>query len=278
VEAFENFIDQFEIVHDDVTMRLFSKSLLGDAAVWFKGLGDDSIGSWVELYNTFLKWWGENKSLDQYWDDFNALRRGEEETLAVFNMRFYSVYHSMSIEIRPTETAAMMYYVMAQHSELVLLLRERKSTSLSQLFMDAEELEENLRACGMIQSQYHVNSEHETGFTCCPYEGKTVDDFFLEAGILDNLVYEEVTVSNIDQVLFVVDKHFGDECFASREHPEKRCSECQESKVCMNIPVMVMNKIFLCFVWRLLAQFWFMMMILILVNAMEVLKGIFICN
>jgi hypothetical protein len=92
----------------------------------------------------FLKWWGENKSLDQYWDDFNALRRGEEEALVVFNKRFYSVYHSMPVEIRPTETVAMVYYVMAQHLELVLLLRERKSTSLSQLFMDVEEVEENL--------------------------------------------------------------------------------------------------------------------------------------
>ena len=49
MEAFEKFIDQFEIVHEDVTMRLFSKSLLGDVGVWFKGLGADSIGSWVEL-------------------------------------------------------------------------------------------------------------------------------------------------------------------------------------------------------------------------------------
>jgi hypothetical protein len=52
----------------------------------------------------------------------------------------------MPIEIRPTDTAAMVYYVMDQHSELVLLLRERKSTYLSQLFMDAEEVEENLQA------------------------------------------------------------------------------------------------------------------------------------
>jgi hypothetical protein len=59
-----------------------------------------------------------------------------------------------------------------------------------------------------------------------------MDDFFLEAGILDSLVSEEVIVSNIDQELFVVDKHFGDECFASREHPETRCYECQGSKVC----------------------------------------------
>jgi predicted esterase YcpF (UPF0227 family) len=59
-----------------------------------------------------------------------------------------------------------------------------------------------------------------------------VDDFVLEASILDNLVSEEVTVSNIDQELFVVDKHFGDECFDGREHLETRRSECQESKVC----------------------------------------------
>jgi hypothetical protein len=99
--AFENFVDQFEIVHEDVTMRLFSKSLFGDVVVWFKGLGVDSIGSWIELCNAFLKYWGENKSLDQYLADFNALRRGEEEALVVFNMRFYSVYHSMPLEIRP---------------------------------------------------------------------------------------------------------------------------------------------------------------------------------
>jgi hypothetical protein len=78
-------------------------------------LGAGSIGSWTELCHAFLKCWGENKSLDQYWLEFNALRRGEEEALAVFNMRFYSVYHSMHVEIKPTETAAMVYYVMAQH-------------------------------------------------------------------------------------------------------------------------------------------------------------------
>jgi hypothetical protein len=179
-------------------MRLFSKSLLGDAAIWFKGLRDDSIGSWVELYNVFLKWWGENKSLDQYWDDFNALRRGEEEALAVFNKRFYSVYHSMLVEIRRTETAAMVYYVMAQHSDLVLFLRERKSTSLSQLFMDVEEVDENLRACGRIQSQYHLNSERKAIFTCRPYEEKIVDNFVFDAGtheqpcLDENHVYEQL--------------------------------------------------------------------------------------
>ena len=49
LEAFEKFVDQFELVHDDITMRLFSQSLFGDVAVWFKYLGDGSIGSWTEI-------------------------------------------------------------------------------------------------------------------------------------------------------------------------------------------------------------------------------------
>jgi hypothetical protein len=53
--AFENFVDQFEIVHDDVIMRLFSKSLFRDVAIWFKGLRDDSIGSWIKLSNAFFE-------------------------------------------------------------------------------------------------------------------------------------------------------------------------------------------------------------------------------
>jgi hypothetical protein len=48
------------------------------------------------------------------------------------------------MEIKPSETAAMVYYIVSQHSDLVFYLREIKSTSLSQLFMDAEEVEENL--------------------------------------------------------------------------------------------------------------------------------------
>jgi hypothetical protein len=141
-------------------MRLFSTSLFGDVDVWFKGLGADSIGSWIELCNAFLKCWGKNKSLDQYLVDFNALRRGEEEALVVFNKRFYSVYHSMPVEIRPSETVAMVYYVMAQHPDLVLLMRERKSSSLRYLFEYAEEVEENICASKKIQDRVYFENMH----------------------------------------------------------------------------------------------------------------------
>jgi hypothetical protein len=72
------------------------------------------------------------------------LRRGEEEALATFNMRFYSIYHSMPLEIQPFEVATMVYYIVSQHPDLVLLLRERKYSPLRRLFEDAEEVEENI--------------------------------------------------------------------------------------------------------------------------------------
>ena len=64
LECFNDFIDHFQIVHEDVIMRFFSKSLIRDAAIWFKNLRANSIGSWTEFNNAFLKHWGENKSLD----------------------------------------------------------------------------------------------------------------------------------------------------------------------------------------------------------------------
>ena len=56
LRAFENFIDNFEMVHQDVVLRLFSKSLVGDAALWFENLGAGSICSWAELYDFFLRY------------------------------------------------------------------------------------------------------------------------------------------------------------------------------------------------------------------------------
>ena len=127
LEYFEDFVDHFQIVHEDVIMIFFSKSLIRDSAAWFRGLRADSIGSWIEFSNAFLKYWGEYKSLDSYLADFYALKREQDEALPVFNRRFYSVYHDMPSEVRTTETFAMIYYIMGLHSDLILLLLERTS-------------------------------------------------------------------------------------------------------------------------------------------------------
>jgi hypothetical protein len=59
LQAFEHFIDLFEVEHDDVCMRAFSQSLQGNAKEWFRHLQPESISSWEEMSDVFLKFWGE---------------------------------------------------------------------------------------------------------------------------------------------------------------------------------------------------------------------------
>ena len=84
------------------------------------------------------------------------MKRENAESITKFNWRFQSFYISMPSEIRPLEKLAMVYYVMDQHSYLVLFLLERKPSSLRQLFEDAKGVKENIRAFKMLRDQAHV--------------------------------------------------------------------------------------------------------------------------
>jgi hypothetical protein len=46
IQVLDNFIERFEIEHDDVPMRAFSQSLQGDAKAWFIHLQPQLISSW----------------------------------------------------------------------------------------------------------------------------------------------------------------------------------------------------------------------------------------
>jgi hypothetical protein len=94
MQRFENFIDFFEIDHDDVCMRVFSQSLKGDTKNWFKHLHPETISSWEGLKNVFLKCWGKKKSLDIQLTEFYALKRQSDETIPIFSRRFYSTYYN----------------------------------------------------------------------------------------------------------------------------------------------------------------------------------------
>jgi hypothetical protein len=54
----------------------------------------------------------------------------------------------------------MVYYVMARHPDLVLLLRERKYSSLRHVFEDAEEVEENIKASKGVHMQAYLKELH----------------------------------------------------------------------------------------------------------------------
>ena len=95
-------------------------------------MSSSSIGVRINLMiNFFLKFYG--------------LKRENDNPITEFNWRFQSFYVNIPIEIRHLERLAMLYYTLGhQHPELVLHLRERKSSSLPQIFSNSKEVEDNL--------------------------------------------------------------------------------------------------------------------------------------
>jgi hypothetical protein len=75
MENFEDFVDNFEIMHEYVILRLFFKSLVEDDALWFRNLKACSICLWTDFHRVFMRYWGENKSIDQCISEFYALKK-----------------------------------------------------------------------------------------------------------------------------------------------------------------------------------------------------------
>jgi len=78
-------------------------------------------------------------------------------------------------------------------------------------------VEENLRACGRIRGQYHLNSKRKVVFSSCPYEGKVMDDFVFEACINErpcidrSHVYEQLgaTITTVPKI-YIFNNYFPD--------------------------------------------------------------------
>jgi hypothetical protein len=64
---------------------------------------------------------------------------------------------------------AMLYYVMAHHSDLVLLLFERNSSSLTRMLEDAQGVEENICVSRRIREWVDFENMHAHEKAECQY-------------------------------------------------------------------------------------------------------------
>jgi hypothetical protein len=67
------------------------------------------------------------------------------------------VYNSILDQVKPPPGAAQLHYADAFESEFALLLRERRSTSLTDMMNDAIKVEVNLAASGKIKLQIEAD-------------------------------------------------------------------------------------------------------------------------
>lgn len=123
LEYFYCYADNLDINEEDVWMRVFVQSLVGEARKWFRYLPPRSIADINALDDVFLKHWGNNKDLLFYHDEFGNLQREDSELLSEFNIRFNQMYSRIPAEIKPTPSSAILTYANAFDSQFCLLLR-----------------------------------------------------------------------------------------------------------------------------------------------------------
>ena len=98
---------------------------------WFKEVPVASIAGIKALDDIFLKHWGERRDHLYYITEFSNLKRENGESVSNFTKIFNKIFSKIPAEINPTNTSAKITYANAFDSEFCLLLRERRSASLS---------------------------------------------------------------------------------------------------------------------------------------------------
>ena len=144
IQWFKDFCELNEIDHEDVQMRLFAQSLRADVKEWFRGLAAGSINTIEGFYAMFRDRWEEKKNSVQMLTIYNQLKRGNDESIKNFSLRFNTVYNSLPIDCKPPEAMAKLHYAEAFDDEFALFLRERRSQTLAQMMFDAVEVEINM--------------------------------------------------------------------------------------------------------------------------------------
>ena len=110
--------------------------------------------------------------MEQILSEFYSLRRDEGEEISNFNRRFASFYYNMPKEVKPLENTAKIYYATTFPPDLSLLLLERKSTTLQQMFVDCLEVEENLKMSRKLSDQDNGGEITDTYKFVGPYKQK----------------------------------------------------------------------------------------------------------
>ena len=78
--------------------------------------------------------------------NFSNLKRENGESVSNFTKRFNKMFSKIPTKINPTDTSTKITYANAFDSEFCLILRERRSASLSLMQDAALEVESNIVA------------------------------------------------------------------------------------------------------------------------------------
>jgi hypothetical protein len=85
-------MENAEVEHEDVAMKLLASSLIEDAQRWFRGLPDNHIASYEDFSKLFKNRWTMKKDNGMLVAQFNQIKKKENEIVSEFDNRFDRLY------------------------------------------------------------------------------------------------------------------------------------------------------------------------------------------
>lgn len=116
--------------YEDLVLKLFVKSLEGDAKLWFRNLPDGVIKNWNDLMRIFMGAWDikiDNKFL---LNQLHEIRKKGNETVQEINIKFQNVIDKIHDEVNPLDASILLYYVNAFDGQFGFMLRDKAPASL----------------------------------------------------------------------------------------------------------------------------------------------------
>lgn len=108
-----NFIDNFEIEHKDVVMKMFIQSIINYARDWYRSMCDASISSWNEFKYMFKQQYGDHSDPKFALNEFKSIQKRSNESFENFNKRFLNIYNKIPNHLKPVDPMWLIFYINA---------------------------------------------------------------------------------------------------------------------------------------------------------------------
>jgi hypothetical protein len=129
---------------EDVKTTLFVYSLEGDAAEWFTDFDAQKFSTLDEILNEFRTRWGDKKEHRFQRAALTTSHKKENEMVVEFNTKFNSLVKSLHNDIKPSDTAILIYYIEAFEGEMRYALRDKDPQTLGATQATIVRIEQNM--------------------------------------------------------------------------------------------------------------------------------------
>lgn len=144
-------MNDYEVEHEDVVLKLFVQSLIEDARDWYRGMPTASISYWEEFEIFFKEKYGDKINPSFMLNEFKKIKNSLNKDVFDFNIRFQKAMHNLFQVLRLDDNVCLTTYMNAFNEKMTYIPRDKDPQTLRDASRIAINIEGNRRAPGKLK-------------------------------------------------------------------------------------------------------------------------------